>query len=63
MICKEVLNCMLRMHALGRAQEAGIIATWRKDLDYLRSAIEASRSPANEEFAHNGMIPSSQGST
>jgi hypothetical protein len=54
-ICKEVVCCLLRMHRKGRGGETGIIVRWHKDLDYLRSAIEAGRSPSEHEFTFNGI--------
>jgi hypothetical protein len=55
-ICTEVLYCLLRMHGQGRAEETGLVTRWQKELDYLRSAIEAGRNLSDDEFSHNGIL-------
>jgi hypothetical protein len=55
-VCHEVLFCLLRMYRDGRSSETEIIRRWHRDLDYLRSAIEARRVPPDAELSHNGIL-------
>lgn len=54
-IIDQVLWCLLRLQAMPISRHSGFIEDWLKALDYLAAAIEAGKTPDDQEFVTNGI--------
>lgn len=58
-IIDQVLWCLLRLQAMPVSRHSGFIEGWLKTLDYLAAAVEAGKTPDDQEFVATGIEPKS----
>lgn len=54
-ICKEVLQCFLRLQMVEENHSDGFIDKWIKNLDFLVKAIEAEKKQDKSDYTENGI--------